>query len=441
MATSKETIAHLLEQLEPLDVRARAMFGEYGVYCDDRIVALVCDDTFFLKPSPASASLGIHLVPAPPYPGAKDYFVIGDAIVADDEAIPRGRAGDGGRASRPQAEARRQGQARVGASPGRTPRTQRSGRRTVVGGGIMRAARVSSAGSLANIVVEDVPVPTLDGDQILVEVAAAALNPIDYKVALSGDRGGRVFPLTLGFDAVGTVSAVGSAVSSVTVGDRVCLMTDISAPGPAAEFVAVREHNVAIVPPGVDDRQAAGLPLAGLTVVQAFDLAMVSAGQSVLIHAGAGGVGHLAVQIAKSRGATVYATASARHLDLLAELGADHPIDYHATPPGKFADKVDVVLDTLGGSIAEATVAAMRPGSVHVSIVGFQGVEGGRTDVEVRRMLVEPRSRELAALVASVASGDLRVVTEEPAPLGEIGVAVAALHEGHTTGKRIIAVR
>jgi TfoX/Sxy family transcriptional regulator of competence genes len=89
MATLKETISRLLEQLEPLNVRARAMFGEYALYCDEKLVALVCDNTVFLKPSPASAGLGIHLVPAPPYPGAKDYFVVGEAIVEDDEAFRR----------------------------------------------------------------------------------------------------------------------------------------------------------------------------------------------------------------------------------------------------------------------------------------------------------------------------------------------------------------
>jgi TfoX/Sxy family transcriptional regulator of competence genes len=89
MATSKDTVAHVLEQLEPLGVRARAMFGEYGIYCDEKIVALVCDNTFFLKPSPAAAMLGIHLVPAPPYPGAKEYFVIGAAIIEDDEQFRR----------------------------------------------------------------------------------------------------------------------------------------------------------------------------------------------------------------------------------------------------------------------------------------------------------------------------------------------------------------
>lgn len=82
-------MAHIVEQLEPLNVRIRAMFGEYALYCDEKVVALVCNDTVFLKPSPASAGLGIHLVPAPPYPGAKDYFIVGDAIIGDDAAFRR----------------------------------------------------------------------------------------------------------------------------------------------------------------------------------------------------------------------------------------------------------------------------------------------------------------------------------------------------------------
>lgn len=305
----------------------------------------------------------------------------------------------------------------------------------------MRAARVLVVGSLTDIVVEDIPVPVPDEDQLLVKVDLAALNPVDYKVALWGHRGGREYPLTLGFDAVGTVQAIGSAVASVSVGDRVCLMTDIMAPGTAAEYVVARERNVAVVPAGIDDAQAAGLPLAGLTALQAFDLAGLQAGQSVLIHAGAGGVGHLAIQIAKQRGATVYATSSAPHLDLLAELGADHPIDYHATPPGKFACSVDVVLDTQGGAIAEATVAAMRPGATHVSIVGFSPAGAARDDLRMEAMLVEPRTAELAMLLGLIADGSLRVVVEDVTELGAFVTAIVALHAGHTRGKRLIAIR
>jgi NADPH:quinone reductase-like Zn-dependent oxidoreductase len=205
--------------------------------------------------------------------------------------------------------------------------------------------------------------------------------------------------------------------------------------------VVAREHNVAAVPAGIDDTQAAGLPLAGLTAVQALDLAGLQAGQSVLIHAGAGGVGHLAIQIAKQRGAIVYATSSARHLDLLAELGADHPIDYHATPPGRFAGSVDLVLDTRGGSVAEATVAAMRPGAVHVSIVGFAPASAGRDDVRVETMLVEPRATELADLLGMMADGTLRVAVDEVTELGAFVTAILALHDGHTRGKRLIAIR
>jgi NADPH:quinone reductase-like Zn-dependent oxidoreductase len=304
----------------------------------------------------------------------------------------------------------------------------------------MRAARVHAVGSLTGIVIDDIPAPVAGDGQVLVKVKTAALNPVDYKVALTGHRGSREFPLTLGFDAVGTVEAIGSGVSSVVVGDRVCLMTDIMAPGTAAEYVAVREHNLAVVPEAVEDGQAAGLPLAGLTALQALDLGGLEAGQSLLVHGGAGGVGHLAIQLAKARGATVCATASARHLDLLAELGADHPIDYHATPSGRFASEVDVVLDTQGGAIAEATLAAMRPGSVHVSIAGFSPAAGGRDDVRIETMLVEPRTLELGSLVGMVASGALRVVVDNCTPLDEFVSAILELYVGHSAGKRLIAI-
>jgi len=304
----------------------------------------------------------------------------------------------------------------------------------------MRAARVPAVGSLTGIVIDDIPTPGAGENQVSVKVAMAALNPLDYKIALRGHKGGRAFPLTLGFDAVGTVEAVGTGVSSVVAGDRVCLMTDIMAPGTAADYVVVHEYNLAVVPSGVDDGQAAGLPLAGLTALQALDRGGVVAGKSVLIHGGAGGVGHLAIQLAKARGATVYATASARHLNLLAELGADHPIDYHATPPGRFAGEVDMVLDTRGGAVAEATLAAMRPGSAHVSIVGFSPAAGGRGDVRVEAMLVEPRADELDSLVAMVANGSLRVVADEGTPLEEFVSAILALYDGHSAGKRLIAI-
>ena len=305
----------------------------------------------------------------------------------------------------------------------------------------MRAARVHAFGELADISIDEIPVPVPGDGEVLIRVVAAALNPIDYKVALTGHRGNRTLPLTLGFDAVGIVEAVGAGVSSVAVGDRVCAMTDIMAPGTAAEYVVVGEHNLATVPNGVGDGPAAGLPLAALTALQAWDLAGVRSGQTVLIHAGGGGVGHLAIQLAKIRGATVYATASSGNLDLLADLGADHPIDYHSTPPSKFAGLVDAVLDTQGGETAAATLRAMKPGSTLVSIVGFTPQpEEAREDVRVERMLVEPRAAQLADLVRMLAAGNLRVVVHDVAPFDRFVDSIQGLYAGHTVGKRIIAV-
>ena len=305
----------------------------------------------------------------------------------------------------------------------------------------MRAARVHAFGKLTDITIDGIPEPVPAADQILIRVASAALNPIDYKVALTGARGPRTLPLTLGFDAVGTVEAVGDRVTSVAVGDRVCAMTDIRSPGTAADLVVVGEHNVAKVPADVPDPVVAGLPLAGLTALQAWDLAGLTEGQSVLVHAGAGGVGHLAVQLAKIRGATVYATASSRNLDLLEDLGVDHPIDHLSTSPARFVGAVDAVLDTRGGDVAVATLRAMKPGSTLVSIVGFQPEgEDIREDVRVERMLVEPRSEELAGLVSLVSDHRLRVVIHDTTPLERFVDAITALHAGHTVGKRIISI-
>lgn len=305
----------------------------------------------------------------------------------------------------------------------------------------MLAARIGNVGALSAVSLVEVDQPAPGDGEIVVRVAAMALNPLDYKIALYGWRRETAAPYQLGFDAVGTVDSIGTGVTSVAVGDRVCLMADIPTGGTAAEYVLVREHNVALVPESIPNGAAAGLPLAALTAQQAFDIAGLESGQGVLIHAGAGGVGHLAIQLAKLRGATVYATSSAGNLDLLADLGADHPMDYHATSQGKFAGLVDVVLDTQGGVVAQASLQAMKPGSTLVSIVGFlPSPDEERADVKVERMLVEARSDELARLVEFLRDGSLRVLIHKICPLSGIVEALTSLHEGHTVGKRILTV-
>ena len=305
----------------------------------------------------------------------------------------------------------------------------------------MRAFQVLEPGEDWVVAVVDSPEPEPTADQVLVRVDAAALNPIDYKIA-SGRRGGREFPMTLGFDVVGIVEDVGADVALVRPGDRVMAMAPIGHAGTAAELVLLREENIAIAPPALDDGTAAALPLAALTALEALDIARVRKGQNVLIHAGAGGVGHFAIQLAKLRGATVYATASAANQELLAELGADHPVDYAKESTEDTAQHADVVIDTMGGDVAKASLKAMRSGGAFVTIVGWSQLDQlVREDVSVEGFLVEPRGDRLTGLVSLVEAGKLRVIVHSVVPLDQAPQALADLREGHTVGKRVIAVR
>jgi len=305
----------------------------------------------------------------------------------------------------------------------------------------MRAFQVLEPGENWNVGVMDIPDLTAASDQVLVRVDAAALNPIDYKIA-TRIRGGREFPLTLGFDVVGIVEEVGADVTLVRSGDRVMAMAPIGHAGTAAELVLLREENIAIAPPALDDATAAALPLAALTALEALDLARVREGQNVLIHAGAGGVGHFAIQLAKLRGATVYATASAANQELLVDLGADHPVDYAKESTEDTAQHADVVIDTMGADVAKISLKAMRSGGAFVTIVGWSQLDQfERADVSVAGFLVEPRGDKLTELASLVEAGTLRVIVHSVVSLDQAPQALADLREGHTVGKRVISVR
>ncbi|HMV77019.1 MAG TPA: NADP-dependent oxidoreductase [Leptospiraceae bacterium] len=215
------------------------------------------------------------------------------------------------------------------------------------------------------------PEPTLHDHEILVQMKAASVNPIDWKV-MEGKAKMVLkykFPLVLGNDGAGTVVKTGKDVTQFKIGDEVFFRPSKTRIGTFAEFCAVSENEAALKPKNLNFEEAAGIPLAGLTSWQAlFDYGRLEKGQKVLIHAGSGGVGSLAVQFAKNAGAFTIATCSTRNIDLVKSLGADQVIDYTKEKFTDILKDVDIVFDTIGGQAKYDSFKVMKPGGTLISI-------------------------------------------------------------------------
>jgi NADPH:quinone reductase-like Zn-dependent oxidoreductase len=289
------------------------------------------------------------------------------------------------------------------------------------------------------------PAPT----EVLVRVAAAGVNPVDWKVReepwlpdLMGEP-----PLVLGWDVAGTVEAVGYGVTRFAPGDRVFGMPWFPRLARAyAEYVTAPSRHFARTPHALDDKAGSGLPLAGLTAWQALvDTAGVGDGDRVLIHAATGGVGHLAVQIAKARGAHVIGTARAEKHDFLRDLGVDDPIDYTAQPFEEVVADVDVVLDLVGGDdYGLRSLQTLREDGLLIAVpAGVSDVVAAAADEQSKRatgLLVEPDAAGLESLAALVDQGRLRVVIEASFPLARVADAHERLQHGRARGKVVLTV-
>jgi len=213
--------------------------------------------------------------------------------------------------------------------------------------------------------------PTLHDHEILVQMKAASVNPIDWKV-MEGKAKMVLkykFPLVLGNDGAGIVVKAGKDVSKFKVGDEVFFRPSKNRIGTFAEFCAVSEHEAALKPKNLSFEEAAGIPLAGLTSWQAlFDYGRLEKGQKVLIHAGSGGVGSLAVQFAKNAGAYTISTCSTRNVELVKSLGADQVIDYTKEKFTELLSDIDIVFDTIGGNVKYDSFKVMKPGGSLISI-------------------------------------------------------------------------
>lgn len=306
----------------------------------------------------------------------------------------------------------------------------------------MRAMVVSEWGGPGTLVEREIERPEPGLSEILVRVHAAGVNPVDWKTRASGAliAWGEV-PI-VGWDVSGTVEAVGPGVTLYRPGDEVYGMPSFPRQaGGYAEYVVGPARHFAPKPASLDHVQAAALPLAALTAWQALvDTAAIAPGQRVLVHAAAGGVGHLAVQIAKARGAYVIGTASAAKHGLLRELGADELIDYRSADFTEVVSDVDVVIDALGGETGERSLKVLKPGGHLVTLPTPDDVPADAAGVHTGWTLVEPDYRGLLEIASLVEAGRLRPFVEAVLPLSEAAKAHEIGERGRTTGKIVLTV-
>ncbi|TDQ61243.1 NADPH:quinone reductase-like Zn-dependent oxidoreductase [Actinomycetospora succinea] len=312
----------------------------------------------------------------------------------------------------------------------------------------MRRITQDTAGGPEVLHVTDAPVPEPIPTEIRVRVTAAGVNPVDTKVRAGGAGLGDDMtapPFTVGWDVAGVVDAVGMGVTRFAVGDRVFGMPWFPREaGGYGEYVTAPSRQFAHIPDGVDDVTAAATPLAALTAWQiVVDTADVQCDQRVLVHAAGGGVGHLAVQIAKTRGAYVVGTASASKHAELAALGLDEAIDHHTQDVARATRDIDVAVD-LTEVNGPSSLAVTRPGGLLVCVPS--GVPEGLTEqahAEGKRVtdfLVEPDGIALTGIARLLAEGALSVRVAGTFPLEEAASAHRELEKGSTFGKLVLTL-
>jgi NADPH:quinone reductase-like Zn-dependent oxidoreductase len=310
----------------------------------------------------------------------------------------------------------------------------------------MRAIVQRSFGTPEVLEVTEVNRPTPLPSEIVVRVQAIGLNPVEAIV-----RAG-LFPLIgqppfiLGWDVSGVVEEVVPGVNRFRPGDEVFGMPFFPRAANAyAEYVAAPSRQFARKPATIDHVHAAALPLAGLTAWQSLiDIADLKAGQRILVHGAAGGVGHLAVQIAKSRGAYVIGTASAGKHEFVRSLGADEMIDYRAVDFAEQVRDVDVVFEVIGGDYAMRSVQVLKPGGLLITAVERSNAALATAVEKAGRrfagITVEPDQVGLEAMARLVDAGRLKVHVDRAFPMTEISAAHTLLESGHLKGKLVLTV-
>lgn len=303
----------------------------------------------------------------------------------------------------------------------------------------MKAVVIDTYGDNDVVQYTDVDRPEPQAGEVLMKVHAAGVNPVDWKIrAGAGQRMGMTLPIHLGGEIAGTVEKLGDGVSDLNQGDAVY---GIITSGGFAEYAVAKAVDMARKPANLDFIHAAGVPLGALTAWQAmFDVAKLAGGQRLLVTNSSGGVGSLAVQLAKAKGAHVTAMASGRNEAFVRGLGADAFIDYTEQPFEQVARDMDVVFDTVGGDTFHRAFHTLKKGGFLVTSVAFPSDEDQRHGVGVGRVLCKPNAEQLASIRELVEDGRLKAFVATVLRLASIKEAFELSESGRTRGKIVLQI-
>lgn len=333
----------------------------------------------------------------------------------------------------------------------------------------MKALQIKGYGDIKNnLGFYDIEMPKIKEDQVLIEVYAAATNPIDYKIIEGGLK--RViklsFPVRIGYDVAGVVREKGKMVTGLNIGDEVFSSANQECRGSFAEYMAVDENMVCRKPANLNFEEAASLPMVGLTTIQAFEKAKLKSGDKILIHAGSGGIGSFAIQYAKSKGVFVYTTTSTQNVEWVKALGADRVIDYKKENYLDVVQNLDIVYDTLGGKYTEDAFNIIKKGGEVISLVGpvddetatEMGLNGiARLYLYFKRLKInkqikkksafykyifmKPNSQQLNTIRKLAENDVVEPIIDKTFPFSEGIDALLYQKSGHAKGKIIIKMK
>lgn len=306
----------------------------------------------------------------------------------------------------------------------------------------MKAAFIEEFGGPEMLIYGDVADPVAEPGEIVVDIHAASVNAADWKVRLGHYNGKTEFPLILGRDFSGLVSAAGEGVYDLAVGDAVFGVCDVGDEGAYAEKIAIKASIVARKPDYISHLEAAALALTGLTALVAVeDTLKLQSGETILVQGGAGGVASFAIQLAKHIGAHVITTASTANHDYLHGLGADEVIDYNTQDFTQMVSDCDAVFDTVGGDVAERSFGVLKPGGRAAFIAsGPKAPKSPRHDVQSLRPKVARDRPHLERILQLVKAGTIKIPEITLYPLSEAGAAHRVSEARHLRGKLVFEV-